>query len=136
MVDDLFDLLLARARSAAFADDGHQRGWDAVRLAALLRKEGRLDDALRLLDDVVERFPYPDVESAAYACAVAIHCDAGRPGTGIRVGREVWERSRNAELGSALARAYWERAEETGDPLDRDAWAAFGKQLEAAQPAA
>ena len=107
-----------------------------MRLAALLRKEGRLDDALRLLDDVVERFPYPDVESAAYACAVAIHCDAGRPGTGIRVGRDVWERSRNAELGSALARAYWERAEETGDPLDRDVWAAFGKRLEAAQPAA
>ena len=137
MGEDILDLLLERARSAAFSDDAHRRGWDAVRLAALLRKEGRFDDALGLLDDVVARFgALPDVEAAAYASAVAIHCDAGRPATGVRIGRPIWERSRSAELGTALARAYWELAEETGDPSDRDAWASFGRAFDAAQSAA
>lgn len=63
---------------------------------------------------------------------MAIHCDAGRPAVGIRVGRPVWEATRDEHVGKALVRAYWERSEETDDPGDRDAWAAFGRELDAA----
>jgi hypothetical protein len=36
-----------------------------VRVAALLRLDGRHDVALELLDDVIERFGHQDVETAA-----------------------------------------------------------------------
>ena len=131
MSTDLFDSLFERVRAAAFADEGHRRGWEAVRVAALLRQEGRHEQALELLDDVVRHFDYGDVERAAYTCAVAIHCDLGAPQTGITVGREVWNRGPSPELGNALVRAYWDRFEQTGDLADRDAWIAFKDELEA-----
>jgi hypothetical protein len=129
VLDDLLDVLVDRARGAAFTADPLGRGWEAVRTAALLRQRGELEEALSLLDGVVAHFEHPELETAAYACAVAVHCDAGRPGTAIRVGRPVWEATGDEHVGRALVRAYWERAEETGDPLDRDAWAAFGREL-------
>ncbi len=130
MADDLFAALVARARSAAFASDGHRRAWEAVRTAALLRRDGRHGDALELLDAVVDRFRYDDVVAAAYACAVAAHCDAGDPRRAIVVGRCVWESTPTPELARALARAYWEHAEATGAAEDRDDWSAFARRIE------
>lgn len=131
MGSDLVDALFERARSAAFADDAHRRGWDAVRTAALLRRDGRHDVALELLDDVVARFRHKDVEIAAYTCAVAIHCDRGDPATALAVGRPFWDRDPTPELGNALVRAYWERFEQTGLLDDRDDWLAFKDELDA-----
>ena len=136
MSSDLFDLLFERVRAAAFADDAHRRGWEAVRAAAILRQESRHEQALVLLDEVVGHFGYDDVEHGAYACAVAIHCDLGSPQTGITAGPAVWNQSRNPELGNALVRAYWERFEQTGDVDDREAWLAFKDELDAASSAA
>jgi hypothetical protein len=106
-----------------------------VRMAALLRRDGRHDLALELLDDVVERFGQEDVEAAAYACAVVIHCDLGDPAKALAVGRPVWERRPWLELGYALVRAYWERFEQTGSLDDRDAWLDFKDVLDAVQEA-
>jgi hypothetical protein len=104
-----------------------------VRTAALLRRDGRHDLALELLDDVVERFGHEDVETAAYACAVGIHCDLGDPVRALAVGRPVWERRPGLELGYALVRAYWERFEQSESPDDRDAWLDFKDELDAVQ---
>ena len=136
MQRDLADELVDRVRSAALSSDGHQRSWDAVRTAALLRKNGESGRALELLDDVAARFGYEDVVSAAYACAVAIHCDRGNPDIGITVGRGVWRCLGNVELGNALARAYWERFEQTGDVNDRSAWNSFKMELDSIAAAA
>ena len=106
-----------------------------VRTAALLRRDGRHDLALELLDDVVERFGHEDVERAAYACAVGIHCDLGQPARALAVGRPVWERRPGLELGYALVRAYWERFEQTESLDDRDAWLDFKDELDAAEGA-
>jgi len=121
LVDDLVD----RVRSAAFSSQSHRRGWDAVRTAALLRREGSFERALKLLDDVVTRFGHGDIVSAAYACAVAIHCDLGDPATGIAVGRTASHKRSSAELNNALVRAYWERYEQTNDASDLSAWRRF-----------
>jgi hypothetical protein len=126
---DLIDALVGRLRSAALSSDAHRRGWDAVRTAKLLRDHGKFERALGLLDEVVARFEHVDVVCAAYACAVAIHCDRGEPATGISVGRTAWRDERTSELGNALARAYWERFEQTGDLDDRAAWRAFKDEL-------
>ncbi|MGH3060269.1 MAG: hypothetical protein ACRDNA_02530 [Gaiellaceae bacterium] len=136
MGSDLVDGLFERARSAAFADDAHRRGWEAVRTAALLRRDGRHDMALDLLDDVVARFRYEDVEIGAYTCAVAIHCDRGDPVTALAVGRPLWDRGPSVELGHALVRAYWEHFKQTGLLDDRDDWLAFKDELDAVQEAA
>lgn len=130
MNSDLIDALFERARSAAFADDAHRRGWEAVRTAALLRQEGQHDRALDLLDDVVATFAYEDVVRAAYTCAVAVHCDRGTPETGLTVGRPFWDQAASPELGNALVRAYWERFEQTGDVDDREAWLRFKDELD------
>jgi hypothetical protein len=122
---DLVDDLLERVQSAAFASDGHRRGWDAVRTAALLRDRGLTERALNLLDEVVERFDYHDVVAGAYACAVAIHCDTGNPERGIKAGRTIWDATQSVELGNALARAYWDRFEQTDDPDHRAEWVEF-----------
>jgi len=104
---------------------------EAVETAALLRKNGRHDLALELLDGVVERFRHDDVHAAAYACALAIHCDLGEPARALAVGRPVWDRRPGLELGYALVRAYWERFEQTGSQDDRDAWLDFKDELDA-----
>jgi hypothetical protein len=104
----------------------------AVQTATLLRKSGRHEMALDLLDDVVDRFRHDDVEAAAYTCAVAIHCDRGDPAMALAVGRPLWDRGPTAELGNALVRAYWERFEQTGLLDDRDDWLAFKDELDAA----
>jgi Fe-S oxidoreductase len=63
-------------KTAAAAADELGMGSDLVdarefvRTAALLRRDGRYDMALELLDDVVATFRHEDVEAAAYACAV------------------------------------------------------------------
>ena len=80
----------------------------------------------------LDRDPDEELVTAAYACAVAIHCDRGEPATAIRVGSEAWASARDEFLGSALARAYWEQAEATRDPRDHDAWAAFASELDRA----
>jgi Tetratricopeptide repeat len=130
----LVDDLVERVRSAVFSGNAQRRGWDAVRAAALLRRQGRHEGALELLDDVVARFEYPDIVSAAHACAVAVHCDRSDPAMGIKVGRPAWNDRQAPELGNALARAYWEQFERTGDVADREAWARFKESL--FQPAA
>jgi hypothetical protein len=127
---DLLDPFFERAPSAAFSDEAHRRGWDAVRQAALLRREGELERALALLDDVVEVFEHEDVVRAAYACAVAVHCDLGNPGRAILIGLPVWAGRPTLEVGYALARAYWEHFLETSDAADRDAWLALKAELE------
>jgi hypothetical protein len=131
MENELHDALLERVRGAAFNQDAESRAWEAVRTAALLRKDARHEPALVLLDDVVDRFRDGEIEVAAYACAVAIHCDRGEPAVGVKVGRPVWERKRGVELGNALVRAYWECFEQTGIADDRDAWVAFQDELDA-----
>jgi hypothetical protein len=133
---DLADHLLEYVRSAAFSDDAHRRGWIAVRTATLLRHEGEYDLALELLDEVAERFEHDDVIRAAYACAVAVHCDLGNPERAILVGLPVWAGRSTVEIGYALARAYWEHYLETGDVADRDAWLALKAELEALESAA
>ena len=133
---DLADYLFERVRSAAFSDDAHRRGWIAVRTAALLRNEGEHDLALELLDEVAERFEHDDVVRAAYACAVAVHCDLGNPGRAILIGLPVWAERPTIEVGYALARAYWEHFLQTGDEADRDAWLALKAELEALEAAA
>jgi hypothetical protein len=127
---DLSDHLFEQIPSAAFSDDAHRRGWDAVRTAALLRRKGEHEGALALLDDIVGRFQHEDVVRAAYACAVAVHCDLGNPGRAILVGLPVWAGRPTLEVGYALARAYWEHFLETGDAADRDAWLALKAELE------
>jgi hypothetical protein len=132
----LVDDLVERVRSAVFSSTAHRRGWDGVRAAALLRRQGEHERALQLLDDVVARFEYPDIVSAAYACAVAVHCDRGDPATGIKVGRSAWIEEPSPGLGNALARAYWEEFERTGDDADREAWARFKEGLVESVPSA
>jgi hypothetical protein len=128
---DLSDHLFERVPSAAFSDDAHRRGWDAVRTAARLRREGEHERALALLDEVVDRFEHEDVLRAAYACAVAVHCDLGNPGRAILVGLPAFAGRPTLEVGYALARAYWEHFLETDDAADRDAWLALKAELEA-----
>jgi hypothetical protein len=132
MESEAFDALFDRVRAAAFTDDVEQRGWEAVRTAALLRQHERYETALGLLDDIVDHFRHEDIEAAAYACAVAIHCDRGDPTTGLAVGLGVWRRNRSLELGHALARAHWERFEESGLTDDRDEWLAFKDEFDRA----
>jgi hypothetical protein len=131
MESEAFDALFDRVRAAAFTDDVGQRGWEAVRTAALLRQHERYETALALLDDIVDHFRHDEIEAAAYACAVAIHCDRGEPATGLSVGLAVWARNQSLELGHALARAHWERFEQTDLAHDRDAWLAFKDELDA-----
>jgi thioesterase domain-containing protein len=126
---DLFDDLLERAWSASLAADAERRGWEAVRMAAMLRKQGEHQRALQLLDEITTHFEHEDVVRAAFACAIAIHCDLDEPETGIVVGRPIWNSTPDAPLGKALVRAYWERAEQTGAAEDRDSWARFGEEL-------
>jgi hypothetical protein len=127
---DLLDPFFERSPSAAFSDDAHRRGWDAVRKAVLLRREGEHERALALLDDIVDQFEHEDVVRAAYACAVAVHCDLENPGRAILVGLPAWAMRPTLEVGYALARAYWEHFLETGDAEDRDAWLALKTELE------
>ncbi|HEU4451028.1 MAG TPA: hypothetical protein VFR63_13745 [Gaiellaceae bacterium] len=137
MESDVFDALAEPGRSAAPGDEAAESlGRLGLRTAALLRREGRFDLALELLDEVVERFRDPDVETAAYAAAVGIHCDRGQPATGLAVGRALWETRPSVELGYALVRAYWERFEETCAADDRDDWLAFKDELDALHDAA
>jgi hypothetical protein len=91
---------------------------------------GQAERALELLDHVVNRFAYEDVVTRAYACAVAIHCDLGKPEVGIRVGRRIWNRTQAAELGNALVRAYWEQFDQTREPADREEWIKFNETRE------
>ena len=133
---NLVDVLLERVFSRTVSDDAHRRGWEVVRVAALLRKDGEYAHALELLDDVVDHFEHEDVVQAAYAYAVAIHCDLGDPSRAITVGSPVWAASPSVELGYALARAYWERFLETDDPSDRAAWESFTDELDAVEAAA
>jgi hypothetical protein len=46
MESEAFDALFDRVRAAAFTDDVEQRGWEAVRTAALLRQHERYETAL------------------------------------------------------------------------------------------
>lgn len=133
---DLVDVLLDRVFSRVSSDDAHLRGWEVVRVASLLRKDGEYKHALGLLDDVVDHFEHEDVLRAAYALAISIHCDAGDASRAIAVGRSAWAKSPSVELGYALSRAYWERFLETDDPSDQAAWEAFRAELEAVEAAA
>jgi hypothetical protein len=126
---DLVEDLLERARSAAFSPRADRRGWEAVRTAALLRGRGDHGRALSLLDEVVTRFEDEAVVTAAYSCATAIHSDMGDPLTAIRVGSDRLSRHSSEALENALARAYWERFEQTGDEVDFDAWRRFRERL-------
>lgn len=127
---DVVDELLARVRSAVFSTAAHDRAWDAVRIAARLRAAGDFGRALSLLDDVVAGFDHDDVASAAYACAVAIHCDQKDPVKAISVGRTGLAVRRSPALENALVRAYWERFEQTRADEDRRSWLAFRQSLE------
>lgn len=54
-----------------------------------------------------------------------------------KVGRVVWNQAPTIELGNALARAYYERFERTGDVDDRRVWSAFKREFDGqAAPAA
>jgi hypothetical protein len=132
---DLVDHVLARFRYAAFSDDTHRRGWEAVQTAALLRREGNYERALGLLDDIVDQFEHDDVVGAAYACAIAVHCDLGDPERAILIGLPVWAGRPTLEVGYSLARAYWEHYLRTSDTTDRDAWLALKAELEALEDA-
>jgi hypothetical protein len=132
---DLIDHLFERFPSAGFLDDAHRRGWDAVRKAVFLRREGEHERALALLDDVVDRFEHEDVVRAAYVCAVAVHCDLGNPGRAILIGLPAWAGRPTLEVGYALARAYWEHFLQTGDAADREAWLGLKAELEALESA-
>jgi hypothetical protein len=60
----------------------------------------------------------------------------GDPLTGIRVGAYRLGYHRSQALENALARAYWERFEQTGDEADFEAWERFRESLAARRPAA
>lgn len=68
-----------------------------------------------MLDLVVDQMASPDVELAAYTCAVAIHCDRKDYDTARVVGEEARTRAVDAHLMRALGRMYYGLFEETGD---------------------
>jgi hypothetical protein len=87
-----------------------------------LRRSEYYDEALCVLDQIVERFASPDVVRAAFTCAVAVHCDRGEPELAIVIGEEQRARTSGCELLRALVRAYWDRWQQSGSDDDRAAW--------------
>jgi hypothetical protein len=87
-----------------------------------------------MLDEIVARFEDDEVVTAAYSCAVAVHCDMDDPLTGIQVGTYRLGRHSSGALENALARAYWERFEQTGDEADLDVWKHFREKMIAGRP--
>ena len=80
-----------------------------------MRREERWQEALRVLDLVVEHEPSPDVELAAYTCAVAVHCDLEDYDTARVVGEEARARAVSPHLMRALGRLYYRLFQESGD---------------------
>ena len=111
-----FELALA----AASARNSDQRARKLVQLAAALRRERRLDEALGILDLVVELAPPLICELAAYTCAVAIHCDRGDFETARVVGEETRAKAVDVHLLRALGRMYAGLFRETGEVALKD----------------
>lgn len=103
------------ALSAASAHSAEQRAWALVELAASLRREERWQEALGVLDHVVEQKPSPEAELAAYTCAIAVHCDLKDYETARVVGEYARGRAVSPYLMRALGRMYYRLFEETGD---------------------
>lgn len=103
------------ALSAASARNAEQRAWALVELAASLRREERWQEALGVLDLVVEQAPPPQAELAAYTCAVAVHCDLEDYDTARVVGEEARARAVSPHLMRALGRLYYRLFQESGD---------------------
>jgi hypothetical protein len=119
--------LAAEAESAGSADE---RAWALTRFAAALRKAGRLDQALTVLDAAGALEASEWTRRALSTCAVAVHCDRDEPELAVQVGEEQMERSLDEKLLQAMTRAYCEAFEATGRDVYCEQWRRISAVLE------
>jgi hypothetical protein len=91
-----------------------------VELANILRRHGRFDEALRLLDNVDDARRSAGSELAAYACAVAVHLAAQDYESARKVSESARVRATDALLMRALASKHLKLFHETGGSVHLD----------------
>jgi hypothetical protein len=98
------------------APGADSQAWLLVELAHILRRRGRCDDALEALELAVGVRRSSAVELAAYACAVAVHLEAGDRKTAAKVAESARRRAGDGTLLRALGESHLDLWHETGEP--------------------
>jgi hypothetical protein len=98
------------------APGADSQAWLLVELAHILRRRGRPDEALEALELAVGVRRTTGAELAAYACAVAVHLEAGDCETAAKVAESARRRARDVALVRALGDSLLDLWHETGEP--------------------
>ena len=92
------------------------QAWLLVELAHILRRRGHSDEALEALELAVGVRRSSGAELAAYACAVAVHLEAGDCETAAKVAESARRRAGDVTLLRALGESHLALWHETGEP--------------------
>jgi hypothetical protein len=98
------------------APSSDSQAWLLVQLAHTLRRRGRCEAALEVLELAVGARTSSGAELAAYACAVAVHLTAGDAETASKVAESARKRATDATLLRVLGEAHLVLFHETGEP--------------------
>jgi hypothetical protein len=98
------------------APGADSQAWLLVELAHILRRRGRPDEALEALELAVGVRRTTGAELAAYACAVAVHLEAGDGETAAEVAECARRRAGDVACARALGESLLDLWHETGEP--------------------